>query len=117
MEIFIISNQFKHDELIDSLENTPGWDSKSVKLTRRRIDHDFKETHTNVLVAIISATNEGIESLITGLLCVAKESVNEEIVVHTTDDKTLDVPADSSTEKIEELVEIIKKMKSAKIEI
>ncbi len=117
MEIFIISNQFKHDELIESLESVPGWDSESVKLTRRGVDHEFKETHTNVLVAIISATNEGIESLITGLLCVAKKSRKKKIVVHTTGDKTLDVSADSPTEKIEEIVGIIKKMKSAKIEI
>lgn len=117
MEIVVTSKQLKPDDLISRLENTPEWKPRDVKLILRKKDQAFRTLDPTVVVAIVSGVSAGLGALVTGALDIAKQAKSRVIVVQDKEGRRLEIPSDCPKEKIGELLEIIRKMEAAKIEI
>lgn len=117
MDIHITSNSFKPDELIRKLESAPGCESPDVTLILRKKKQVFRTLDPTVLVAIISAASAGLGALVTGLMGIAKERKAKIIVIQDKEGRRLEVPVDYSKEEIQALLEVMRQMESAKIEI
>jgi len=117
MEIFIASKEFRNDDLIQRLERSPDWSSREIRLLLRKSDQEFRTIDSTVLVAVVSALGAGVGALISGLLNIAKESKTNKLIIKDKNGRTLEIPAEYPMEKVKELVQILREMETAKIEI
>jgi len=117
MHIHITSNGFNRDELIGRLQSMPGCESPDVTLILRKKKQVFRTLDPTVVLAITSAASAGLGALITGLLGIAKERKAKVIVIQDKEGRRLEVPVDYSKAEIQALLEVVRQMESAKIEI
>lgn len=115
MDITITSEEFSPDNLIVMLEGMPGWQPQNVQLALQKKEQAFRTLDPTVVVAIITAASAGLGALLTGLLSIAKETKSKVIVLQDKDGRRLEIPADTPTEKIQELMEVVRQMEKPRI--
>ena len=69
-----------------------------------------------ILVAVVSGASATISVLVTGLLQIVQLR-SQKIVLQATNGRRLEIPANSSSERIQELIKILEQMEIKRIKI
>ena len=77
----------------------------------------FRTPDPTILVAIVGGASAAIASTLTGLLQLVRERRVGRVILQGNDGSRIDVPSDMPLEKIDELIERVRKMPSARIHI
>jgi len=117
MEVKIISESILSDELKSYLEHTPSWEKSQTKLELRPTSIRLRGTDPTILVAIVGAVGGTVSALVTALLSIARKRQIGKIVIHSKEGSRLEVPANISMAKIDELIVKVKAMDVGIIEI
>jgi hypothetical protein len=70
----------------------------------------FRTLDPSILVAVVGVAGTALGALIAGLLKVSQERASQRIVIQGKDGTKLELPANTPPEKIDELIEKIRKM-------
>jgi hypothetical protein len=70
----------------------------------------FRTLDPSVLVAIVGVSGTALGSVVTGLLKIAQDKKSQKIVIQSKDGAKLEVPSDTPSERIEELVKKLRMM-------
>jgi hypothetical protein len=100
--------------LFDLLD--PYLDPDQVALSVKTIHAQGAITDPAILVALVSGAGAAITALITGLLQLAQER-RQRIILQATNGRRLEIPANTSPERIEELLDILRQMEIERIRI
>jgi hypothetical protein len=115
MELFISCSSISNDDLIESLESRPEWDSHEMQLELRRPSATFRSLEPTVVVAIVSGSATVVGALLTYLLTVAKEKDKGEIFVKVSnDDVEVRLPTDADQATLNQAVEVIERLRRRK---
>ena len=95
---------------------TPRLSGDEVQLRIRSTGAKGAVTDPAVLVAIVSGASAAMSALITGLLELIQKR-RQKIVLQASNGRRLEIPANSSPERIKELVEILEQMEIERIRI
>ncbi len=110
-KINIISENIPLQEIMDSLTAQTGWDKTNISLQLKLPEERYRSNlDPAILVALISAMGTGITALITGLLHAIKKSADNRIVMVGKNGTRLEVPANTSIDKMDQLIEKAKTM-------
>lgn len=98
--ITIVSDAMGAENLKLELDaSIPSMDNIELQVERNR------EIATTVLVAVVGAASAAIGALIAGLFKVAAAKGAQRIILHGRSGRKIEVPADTPTEKISDLIE------------
>jgi hypothetical protein len=100
-------------EVKDSLEAQGVLNESDVKLEMRTPKIKYRGIDPTMLVAIVGAAGAGLGALITGLLQIGKEIAARKIVLEAGGQK-LEVPASTSPEQLDHLLEKLSQMSEVK---
>lgn len=94
----------------------PHLPADQVALKVKTTDAQGAITDPAILVAVVSGTSAAVSALITGLLELVQQR-HQKIVLQATNGRRLEIPANSSPERIKELVDILEQMEIERIRI
>ncbi|HYY58233.1 MAG TPA: hypothetical protein VE842_12945 [Pyrinomonadaceae bacterium] len=114
IQIAVTSNSKPIEELKKSLETQLDPSGADVKLELRTRKKKFRGIDPTILVAVVGAASVGLGSLITGLLQVGQQMAARKIVLEGQGGAKLEVPANTSFEKIDQLLERVNQMGEVK---
>ena len=115
MRIVISSQHLEADELIKGINHLKDIE---IRVNPKEADKEpFRTVEATVIVAIVSSVGAGLGALIGGILTVAAQAQNKKIIIQTQRGSRLEVPVNCSREKVQEYVEMLKDLESARIEI
>lgn len=117
MVIFnITSNQFKPEDLKNKLEKSISFFSSQIKIISEKETTDLRSIDPIVVKAICALSGTVIGALIKSLLDLSKSKILIEI--QNNDDKIkIETPVNCSPQKIEQLINIIKKENAVKVKL
>jgi hypothetical protein len=114
IEFFIYGEALSSQELKERLENDLKRVEAPVGLELREDTFRVRNVDPMVLVALVGVAGTGLGALITGLFKIAEETRNETIVLQGKDFR-LEIPANTSMEKLDQLIEKLKAMNTGQI--
>ncbi|HKC63105.1 MAG TPA: hypothetical protein VKB86_05680 [Pyrinomonadaceae bacterium] len=115
MRIIISSQHLEADDVIKSISHIKDIE---IRVNPKEADKEpFRTLEATVIVAIVSAAGVGLGALIGGILSVAAQAQNKKIVIQTQRGTRIEVPVDCSKEKVQDYVEMLKDLETARIEI
>jgi hypothetical protein len=117
LRISIDSEETLSGELKKLLEEKIDQDNQHIALELIRREKVYRGLDPTVLVAIVTVVGTGLGVLITGILEVAKQKSAGKIVIQSKGGSRIEVPASISPDKLDWLVEKVKKLESESIEI
>jgi hypothetical protein len=116
MQINITSDEIAEDELQQLLNQRLGKDeARNIFIQSGSVR--LRGADPAVVVALVSASSAAIGALLTGLLQIAKERCSGRITLQGSDGSRIDVPANTSPEKFDALIENIRKMSQPRVHI
>jgi hypothetical protein len=77
----------------------------------------FRGVEPTLLVAIVGAAGTALGTLVSGLLQIARETHSAKIIVQAKDGRRVECPADMPSEKVKELVELMREMDSPTVRL
>ena len=98
------------DRILAGVQDSPEWNIGTHPSRFRTVD-------PAILVAIVGASGAALGALVTGLLRIAQKKGTQKIVIQGRDGRRLEVPADTSTERIGELLQVVRGMDRPHIEL
>ncbi len=117
MKVELVSEEIPCIDIKAHLENVPNWKGSEIKLALATSEFALRGVDPTILVAIITGTSTVLGVLITGLLSLIKDRRSGKIVIQDKQGQRIEVPAYTTPEKIDELIEHLKKMQIERIEI
>lgn len=111
----VIAPGIKLDQLHKELDNHFSNSDTPPKFVVSSPKTDFRSVEPSVLVAIITASATALGAFITGLLTIVKQREAKKIVIRGKSGETLEVPVEVSLEKIDQLLERLRKMDQPQI--
>ena len=114
IQIAVTSNSKPIEELKKSLETQLDPSGSDVKLELRTPKKKYRSIDPTILVAVVGAASAGLGALITGLLQVGQQMAARKIVLEGQGGSKLEVPANTSFEKIDQLLERVNQMGEVK---
>jgi hypothetical protein len=117
MEISLISQRLRADDLITELEVDPVWPPDVVRLELRKKEQPFRVLEPTIAVAVVTSAGAGLVALITGVFQIARRSNNGVVVIQDRHGRRVEAPASVSRQRLEELVEVVKGMEDPRIEL
>jgi hypothetical protein len=116
MEIQVYSRDSLAAGLQRSLESefakTP-----EIVLTIRKPALQFRSVEPAILVAGVTAVGTAIGTVIGGLLRIAQENRSQKIVIQGSKGQKIEVPANTSAQKIDLLIERVKQLESDTLKV
>jgi len=100
--------------LFDLLD--PHLPADQVALNVKTINVQGAITDPAILIAVVSGASAAVSALITGLLQLVQQR-QQRIILQATNGRRLEIPANSSPERIKELVGILEQMEIERIRI
>jgi hypothetical protein len=82
----------------------------SISLLLRSPTTRFRDPNAAILVAVIAGSSGALGALIAGIFAIARESRSHRLVLQGKDGRRIECRSDLSTERIEELIELAKKL-------
>ncbi len=114
MEIKISSNSIDTLELKTILEGSRNVPSEvEFKIKRKNIQ--LREIDPTILVAVVGAASTAIGALITGILSAVKEKQLGTVTIESKDGIKIEIPANYPLEKLDEMLEKVKRIEASKI--
>ena len=111
MEIQVQFNSVQNAELEESLNTAfSGYPEISWHTTENKISSSRGQLDPTVLIATITAVSSGLGILLTGLLQIVQEKRAGKIVMYSKGGDRLEVPAGTSSEELDVLIEKLNKM-------
>jgi hypothetical protein len=101
-------------EVKDSLEANANLTASDVQLELRTAKVKYRSIDPTLLVAIVGAAGTGIGALITGLLQIGQQISARKIVLEAQGGQKLEVPANTSLDKIDHLLDRLSQMNEVK---
>ena len=89
----------------------------SVTLKTRRQGAGLRGMDPAVLIALVGSGGAGLGALITGLLAIARESKAKRVTIHGRLGRQIEFPADTTPERLEELIEAAKQLDVDRLKI
>jgi len=116
MQIKIASVEIAQDELQRLLVHRFGSNNaESISIHGQSVR--LRGGDATVLVALVSASSAAIGALLTGVLQIAKERCAGKISLQGNDGSRLEVPANIPPEKLDSLIETLRKLSEPRIHI
>lgn len=114
MDIKISSDSISTSELKAYLEESRLIPSDvELKLQRKTIQ--LREIDPTILVAVVGAVSTAMGALITGILAVVKEKQLGTVTIESKDGIKIEIPANYPLEKLDAILEKVKRIEASKI--
>ncbi len=117
IEVFITSDSLPSRELKRCLENLRENIAAEVHLELRETPFQLRSPDPTILVALVGVVGAGLATLLAGVLKIAEAAKKERIVLQGKDGQRLEVPASTSIEKIDQLIDKLKTMDTGRITV
>jgi hypothetical protein len=116
MRIVISSSSLRGDVITAKLEHIEDLQLRASKLKEANIT-PYRTIEPTVVVAIVSTTGVALGALITGLLGLASQAHGKKIVIQTQRGTRIEVPINCPKEKVQEYIDLLKDLETARIEL
>jgi hypothetical protein len=116
MQIGITSDEIAEDELRQLLNQRLSRDVAHNIVIQSGAPR-LRGADPALIVALVSASSAAIGALLTGLLQIAKERCSGRITLQASDGSRVDVPANTSPERLDALIENIREMSQPRLHI
>jgi ACT domain-containing protein len=116
-KIILSATSIPSRELKRRFENRTEGKEASIELELEPNISNTRGIDPTVLVAIVSVTGTALGALVSGLLQVALANRQQKIIIQGKDGSRLEVPSDTSSEKIDELIDKLRMMDVAHIHL
>jgi len=105
----IVSENVTSEDLVSFLESHLGAEKSNIKFEIPKMSRHLRSgIEQTIVVAIVGAIATGVGALLNGLLQIAIQRSINKIVIQTKSGARLEVPADTPSEKIDELLDKLK---------
>jgi len=110
IKIILNSEDIGQMEFKELLKKQLALNNINVVLEIRKNRPILRGIDPTILVALVGTLGTGLGALITGILQVLKQTAMQKIIIQTENGSKFDIPADMSPEKLDILIEKIKKV-------
>lgn len=110
LDIILSAASIPSRELKRHCENQIVLKEASIELDLRDRRIDTRGIDSTVLVAVVSVTGTALGALVSGLLQIANARRQSKIILQTRDGSRLEIPSDTQSDRIDELIDKIKRM-------
>jgi len=117
IQISLTAGRRTLQEVKAALESQPAVSASGTRLEIREKKTKYRSIDPNLLVAIVGAAGTGLGALISGLFQIGQQIAAKKFVLETHDGNKLEVPADTSPEKIDALLAKLKQSDVKKITV
>jgi hypothetical protein len=117
IQITLTAGRRNLQEVKAALESQPAVGASGTRLEIRERKTKYRAIDPNLLVAIVGAAGAGLGALITGLFQIGQQIAAKKFVLETHDGNKLEVPANTSPEKIDELLSKLRESDVKKITV
>lgn len=109
-KVMLTATSIPSRELKRRLESRTVWEAESIELALEANPSNTRGIDPTVLVAIVSVTGTALGALISGLVQIALSSRQQKIILQGKDGSRIEIPSNTPSEKIDELIDKLRAM-------
>ena len=110
LRINLYSNNLSLDKFKELIEKQVNLNESDIHLEIKRPNFIPRGLDPTILVAIVGAAGTCLGAFLSGILQILKQTKSEKIVIQTKNGSRIEIPANTSADKLDQYIEKIKEL-------